>query len=170
MEPEQSALAKVKSLLNKAEQDPATRNYYTEEINLYIRFLELWDNKDNRDQFSPSDQELITAYINALNTKLLPEYQAALNDFDEDLNLQNVELLHLTPKDNKANLSEYVTLRQYFNNQITPNAIIDDINNIDEPVNTLIERDELPKYAAKLDWLALDLLINAIAFKHWFNH
>ncbi|MHA8111411.1 hypothetical protein ACYATP_08025 [Lactobacillaceae bacterium Melli_B4] len=167
---EESTLSQVKSLYKSAQRYPDTSNYYSEDILLYINFLELWQQPDEQKQFAENDQKYINEYINVLNQKLLPEYRDNLEHFDADQNLQSADLLHLTPKDNKANLKDYVELVQYFNTQLTPNVVIDSISDINKPIDRLIQRDELPQYAKQLSWLALYLLINAIAYHHWFDH
>ncbi|UQS85969.1 hypothetical protein MOO44_01215 (plasmid) [Nicoliella spurrieriana] len=169
MNQDQAALTKIKELSNQAQKNDETKNYYSDDVKIYTNFLELWSDEQKHDQFAESDQKLISTYLAALNDKFIPEYQAALNHFDEDLNLQSAELLHLTPKDNKANLKDYIEIEQFFNNQLTPNAVIDDLKNVDQPVANLVKNHELPEYAKQLDWMALYLLINAIAYHHWFN-
>ncbi|MBW1606260.1 hypothetical protein [Lactobacillus sp. Sy-1] len=169
MNQNQTALTEIKALRDQAQANSETKNYYYEDVSLLIQFLELWANPDEEKQFDQPDQKLIDEYLTALIQKFIPEYKAVLANFDSDQNLQSADLLHLTPKDNMANLNDYVQIEQYVNNQLTPNAIIDDIQNVDQPVADLIHHEELPAYAEKLNWLELFLLINAIAYHHWFN-
>ncbi|HAK1274666.1 TPA: hypothetical protein H1128_001868 [Listeria monocytogenes] len=156
-----SPLEKMLRLKKFSEETTYMREYYTQDIDWYIKMLYI-----NQNKFNIKDKEIIQKFLSELEKKVIPAYTNALNSIQAK-NSKDIELISISPKNELIYTYEYSKILEYceYSSEDTNNTRLEGSSGIkDICLSILIENKELPEYATSLSNEELYLLIHAKAF------
>ncbi|OFG14535.1 hypothetical protein [Listeria monocytogenes] len=156
-----SPLEKMLRLKKFSEETTYMREYYTQDIDWYIKMLYI-----NQNKFNIKDKEIIQKFLSELEKKVIPAYTNALNSIQAK-NSKDIELISISPKNELIHTYEYSKILEYceYSSEDTNNTRLEGSSGIkDICLSILIENKELPEYATSLSNEELYLLIHAKTF------
>lgn len=154
-------LEKILALKKFSLQTVYLKEYYTQEIDWYIKILQV-----NQNIYTDKDRNLIQKFIKELEIKVIPAYKKALNSMTSEESSE-IELISIAPKNKikfSYDYSKVLTFCEYSFHDLSPDSYESAKLSKDFSLIILIKNNELPEYAKNLSKEELYLLIHAKAF------
>lgn len=152
-------LQKLRYLRNSARNDNLLKEYHSEEIEWYIKMLEVEDNV-----FDKEGKEIIKKYREYIEKNVINCYHNALSNMNLDYQ-EDIAMIRVNSNEFGYEYTKVLNFCEYSSDDFEYN-IFEELKMLKENcLNILIEEKELPKYSAKLKQEELYLLIHAEAYR-----